>query len=127
MNKIIKCHTTLISVLSLITEILLFKLPKMFLLSDRFSQIMNKIIKCHTTLISVLSFSLSQFEDYSIWFGVSQYGSSCLKLRPHLSRVPLREGQGEGGQDVGQQQEHLHVSQLGARANSGPSTVGKKA
>ena len=71
--------------------------------------------------------SISQLEDYSVWLRISEDCSPRLKLGPDLPVISLGQREGVDGEDVGEEEEHLHVRQLSARAHPRPHAVGQEA
>ena len=72
------------------------------------------------------SFSTSQVKHCPERFWISQHSSSSFKLGAQVPIVSRREGHVEGGNHVGNDEEHLHVSKLCSRTDPGSNAIGQE-
>ena len=68
--------------------------------------------------------SIPESKDDPVGFGIPEDGGPRLELCSNLPGVPGGRVQGVDGEDVGQHQEELHVSQLSSGTDSRPDAVG---
>ena len=72
------------------------------------------------------SFSTSQVKHCPERFRISQHSSSSFKLGAQVPIISWREGHVEGGNHVGNDEEHLHVSKLCSRTDPGSNAIGQE-
>ena len=70
--------------------------------------------------------STSEVKHCSEGFGVSQHSCSSFKLGPQVPVVSWWQGHVEGGNHVGNDEEHLHIGKLCSRTNPRANTIGQE-
>merc|ERR1712110_258239 len=71
--------------------------------------------------------SSPRLDDHSVRFWVPQHSCASLELGSQLPLVSLRQGGGVLREDVGEDEEELHVGEFCTRASSLPRAVGQEA